>query len=464
VGSAATDRASHDGPRASGGPTYTLIDLANPANADGTLDTVESWWAYSEAGNEVKVGTFYLVSGLTYTCRDAQSIGEQTAGSKQTATGLDIDIVTGDFIGCDARTTKYIYVETDLSGGVGARRAEGQYCDASDSVAYDDYSTRSFSLYGTGETSLVVTPPTIDTLAATNIANSTAQVNAYVSNDGNETCDVRFEYGTVTETYTNATAWVNDTYITGDYPYAGLTGLDNHTQYFYRAAIANSNTTAYGTEYNFTTASGLSAPTSFKAIESANSVSLSWVKGTGSTSTIVRGKIGSFPTSSTDGTLVHSGTGGTATHENLVAGATYCYSCYASSGGVTSEDSADVKATVDLADVTVTETPGAPETPSTWWTAIDTMVLEDLPLYNEIDGVIDDYGVQSDTGWMFIVLVIVLILSAAAFGMSDGNIMVTGLAAAFLLLAFSLVHLLPLWMMGISIVMFVSLAAMRERV
>jgi len=161
---------------------------------------------------------------------------------------------------------------------------------------------------------------------------------------------------------------------------------------------------------------------------------------------------------------MYLGTGNTATHDDLVEGRTYYYSAWGESGGGYSTNYTTVLASTGIASSTVTEVPDNPSAPSTWWTTIDVTRLDGLPLYDEFDGVITDYGVQAATAWTFIILAIVLVITAATFGATDGNIMVTGLAAAFLMLAFSLLHLLPMYFMGISIVMFISLASVRERI
>ena len=76
---------------------YTIISTTNPANATGTLDVMEIW-CYAHDGAGIKIGTF-SGSGTSYTSRDFESIGAVTQGSKQTFTGKNCDVVTGDFIG-----------------------------------------------------------------------------------------------------------------------------------------------------------------------------------------------------------------------------------------------------------------------------------------------------------------------------------------------------------------------------
>lgn len=140
IGSAATDR------NITMSATYTTIDLANPANDTGTIDTFEIW-ADSNLDGTNKVGTFHG-SGTDYTNRDGETIGTVTAGSKQTFTGLTIDVTTGDFAG--------IY----FSAGTLERLNEGGsniYWISGDQFGtgqqtYTIANGDSISLYGTGET------------------------------------------------------------------------------------------------------------------------------------------------------------------------------------------------------------------------------------------------------------------------------------------------------------------------
>jgi hypothetical protein len=73
---------------------YSWLDLNNLANAAGSLDTMEVW-SYSNL-TTAKIGTFYLISGTTYKCRDLENLGNVTSGSKQTFTGLTCDVGADD--------------------------------------------------------------------------------------------------------------------------------------------------------------------------------------------------------------------------------------------------------------------------------------------------------------------------------------------------------------------------------
>lgn len=106
VGPGATNRSSNQNIPAN----YTFVDKNNTANDTGTLDTFEIW-AY-ENMSSVKMGTFSY-SGGYYTNRDYETIGSVTAGSKQTFTGKNCDVVSGDYLGLGASGGK---CERDTSG------------------------------------------------------------------------------------------------------------------------------------------------------------------------------------------------------------------------------------------------------------------------------------------------------------------------------------------------------------
>lgn len=77
---------------------FTEIVNDNPANAAGTLDSVEIWMATS-ATSGVKVGTFAYDGNNYFSLNDYESIGAVSAGSKQTFSGLEIDVSINDYLG-----------------------------------------------------------------------------------------------------------------------------------------------------------------------------------------------------------------------------------------------------------------------------------------------------------------------------------------------------------------------------
>lgn len=138
IGAAAIDRGD------SFVPEYTGIALDNPANASGKITSVEIWAKTDLTG--CKVGTFYK-DGTSFTCRDYATIGGVASGSKQTFSGLDIDVETGDYIGIYFSAGS---LEMDLSGGAGMYYKSGDQFDAG-TQTYELWDVVIYSLYGEGE-------------------------------------------------------------------------------------------------------------------------------------------------------------------------------------------------------------------------------------------------------------------------------------------------------------------------
>jgi len=123
---------------------YTLLDKTNPADGNGTITSVEIW-ANTNLGG-CKVGTFYEDGGSgKYTCRDSASIGSVTSGSKQTFSGLSIDVQTGDLIG--------IYYSSGTLERDGTGGDAWQYSGDAFGTSQATYSDKAYilSVYATGE-------------------------------------------------------------------------------------------------------------------------------------------------------------------------------------------------------------------------------------------------------------------------------------------------------------------------
>jgi len=153
VGSNAENRSS-----AANMHTYTRIDYNNAANEDGSLDTVEAYFATVTADNSFRVGTFHDNSSASFTCHAAYEIGEIDAVGYQIYTGLDIDILTGEFIGADtAGESPRLAIDRDLSGYSGVYYKAGAQCVADNTQTYDLYSEDCISLEGSGAGGVDVT-------------------------------------------------------------------------------------------------------------------------------------------------------------------------------------------------------------------------------------------------------------------------------------------------------------------
>ena len=141
VGAAVIGRASDTG------GAYTYIDLDNPANDTGIINSIEVWFATT--GTNVKIGTFYG-SGLNWTVRDYVTVASIPSGSKQTITSISIDVQTGDCIGFYSPSGN---IEYDTSGGTGMLYVAGDKFGGG-SNAYTALAGDLCSLYGTGTTDI----------------------------------------------------------------------------------------------------------------------------------------------------------------------------------------------------------------------------------------------------------------------------------------------------------------------
>jgi hypothetical protein len=138
IGAAAIDRASRVN------LLYTFVEGSNPANDTGKIDTVEMW--LDIAGTGIEVATFIHEGSNVLSTRDYEAIGSVAAGSKQTFTGLNMDVATGDYIGICGTAGE---IDTDSSGGTGLWYKSGDNipCTSQTFAWIADYI---ISLYGTG--------------------------------------------------------------------------------------------------------------------------------------------------------------------------------------------------------------------------------------------------------------------------------------------------------------------------
>ena len=127
---------------AAGGLEHTMLDIGNPANDNGTIAYYELWFV--DSATEVYLGTMDEAASPDYTPRDSEVGGAVTSGSKQSFSGLDIDVSTGDFAAlfCDDGR-----IELDTSGGSGVWYKAGNQFSAGQQT-YATAVAHSMSIYG----------------------------------------------------------------------------------------------------------------------------------------------------------------------------------------------------------------------------------------------------------------------------------------------------------------------------
>ena len=123
----------------------TCVNKLAVASETGTITSIEVW--ANEDLTNVRVATFFLVSGNNLTARDSEAIaGTITAGSKVTK-AVTLDVVAGDYIG--------IYylgmMDFTSSGYSGIWYLAGDQTSCTDTT-FSLASAAGMSLYGTGTT------------------------------------------------------------------------------------------------------------------------------------------------------------------------------------------------------------------------------------------------------------------------------------------------------------------------
>lgn len=302
--------------------------------------------------------------------------------------------------------------------------------------------------------------PVIDILEASRVSATTARLNGYIDYDGGDDVEIRWGYGDETqaevdfEDYDTVTDWSGD-YISGDNILLDIDTLALDTEYFYRFQARNSFGTTTSDEKSFTTLDAIADPSNLVATPSSTSISLSWVKGLGSTGSILRMKTTGYPVDETDGTLIYEGVNSTAKATGLTVGTTYYFSVWAYSGANISADSAD-----DMTTTLAYSSSGTyledPETPSGWFASPDYTNLELFPLYEGINEFSDSFGMPRGSMWLLIVLFAAAITGLIVFFLSRSLIVAILVSSVFIVGGWA-ASLLPLWMLALYLIMSLGL-------
>lgn len=336
------------------------------------------------------------------------------------------------------------------------------YTNTSPPEGYGYYNYYYISTYewGSGRPTLTVTysatAPAITANAASQVAKTSARLNATVDDDGTEDCAVRWGYGTTSQTsgnftsYDTVTDWTDYIYATSDNPYDDVTSLSANTTYYYRVQIKNTNSTVTSGEINFTTIEAVSEPTNLRAYPGTTTASLSWIKGDGSTQTMVRYSPSAYPTSTSDGILVYEGTANNASVTGLSSGKTYYISAWGESGGAYSASYATGVVTTNAVSAETGDDLETPDTPTQWWqTPSYTDFADTEPIYSIVNSIADSLGMPRNTAWAtigYIILIVLISLSliksvhlAAVVGaIADGLLIIIGLLPGFTIAFFIL--------------------------
>ena len=178
--------------------------------------------------------------------------------------------------------------------------------------------------------------PTVNTVDATAVEETTATANGLLADDGGEACSYRFEYDINSGVpYASFTVWAGSK-TTGQSFSTELTSLTEGELYYFRAQANNSNGTGNGTEKTFLTKPR--EPTSFQVVRDSLVVqlNLTWTIGDGADRTVIIKKQDSYPANRADGTIVYNGTGNSYEDGAVTTGNHYYYRAwsYCAEGGL----------------------------------------------------------------------------------------------------------------------------------
>ncbi len=302
-----------------------------------------------------------------------------------------------------------------------------------------------------------VDAPAINVLAASNIAKYSAQLNALVVDDGGEgSVQVRFGYGASSQAtfsnYTVITAWQIGKHI-GDHVYfITPANLSIGTTYYFRVQALNSNSTVTSSELSFITSTTLGNVTNFIANPSSTSVTLTWIRASGSSRTLIKQKVGGFPSSTEDGTTAYLGTGSQTTVTSLTAGTVYYFAAWGYDDALHSYSStpSEVVISTQATGQEQNEFP-VPTLPDTFFqTPAPTGAAKFEPFYSTFNDFVADWGMPAENGWLGIWLIGTAIASIIVY-IKIKEIFI-GLGVAEFLLVIGMVMIgVPGWILVIPV-------------
>ncbi len=407
-------------------------------------------WA-SETGNSYVFSTSTLadntwgyVACSSYNKNNKVYVNDDAASSYTAANNPAAGVAT-HYIGTRGDVQQYFKGQMDEFRWSNVQRSDAW-------IHANYYSTANLLLsYGAEDTG---TSCTVTTVAASNVLSSVARLNGRLDDQGDAECTVMFGWDTVSHAadfsaYTSNTTLAG-TWATGESFYYDLSSLAPSTTYYFNTYAYNGLNTDYGTELSFTTSaeatgSSVGAPTYFTGTPSSSAISLTWVRGSSTNTTLIRYAAGnSAPTSNTTGTLLYDGGLTYTSLTGLSRGTTYSFIAWGiSPEGAWSTTNATITITT-LGTADTSDVSPSVSTPDNFFTDTDYTNMSSTLFYDIINDTIDNFGWDRNMGWAF--LSIMLAIIAAIIVSSTTHQMVLGIAVVEIGMIIGwLQQLVPLW-------------------
>lgn len=397
------------------GSAWTASEISN--NEFGVISMARDWSGYFTALSYIKVTVSYetaVVPAVTTSAVSAITATAATGNGNVTSDGGAAITERGTVISTSVNPTTADTKDTTAgTTGVFTTSITGLTKNTTYHVrAYAINSTG--TSYGSDVEFKTSADPTVSTVAASQIAATTARINSNVTNDGEEECTVTFvytdgtgfaDYAAVKADASSTETAVSGTYETGDLPYLDITGLTVSTSYSFAVKVTNTVSSAYGSVLTFTTKSGITEPTNLIALPSDTSVSLVWEKGVGSTYSLLKYSLATYPAAIADGTTGYLGTGNSVNVTGFTPGTTVYWSIWGMSGG-TYSDNYTMTLCTTLAYGTDTDSDidiDVPAANSSWVQTPSESKLQNVPGLNAVVAMWNDnYKIPDAMIWYFL--------------------------------------------------------------
>jgi hypothetical protein len=232
-----------------------------------------------------------------------------------------------------------------------------------------------------------------------------------------------------------------------------ITGLTAGATYDVQTVAWHEKFSTSGIERQFITIATLGDVYNFNADSECDTVSLTWVKANGSTSTMVRWKKYSAPTTTSDGTLLIDTTASYYQHTGLESGVGYYYSAWGVITGNYSTTPAEVTITTtacsgsggDGGTGTGGDVVTVPNT-SSWFNPPSSEGVKKIPGYAFINQMADAIGMPHGTWWFLLSMGFAIVVSMWVFYRSE-QILLAFLTMCGLNVLFALIGTAPWWIL-----------------
>lgn len=441
-------------------------------NHEYSDDSGVSWTSFTSIDLAFEVWGGAIVTTPTVTTQDATDIGSNSAtgNGNITDTGGENCTIRGFCWDEEPYPTRLDnYTEEEGSFGTGAFSLPITNLELGQTYYLAAYAYNSAGWGFTNQVSFTTTAttPTIVVNDASNIAKTSARLNSTLSDDGGDTCEVRFGYGDETQTagnfanYDVVTDWV-DGYTTGEHPYYNASSLVADTGYFFRVQAKNDEGTVTSDEETFTTEATVVAPTNFRAVPYSTSVELSWIKGSGAAQTMIRYSFDAYPADETDGIQLYEGARSSYTHTGLSPGTTIYYTAFSESGGEYSSGT-DVMITTLAAGAAGGLTTGDPNMPTNWFLSTDYTTMSNMFFYDTMNDIADGLSMPYSTVWLLAALIGCTMVAFVGYNISHQNTLAAAVTFTVAIGITCAQQLVPLYILFISLAVIAGLAVTRRQ-